>query len=540
MTTTRHTPLPFGGPLTSAAMESPLSQLDTAIVAAEGALTAETAARAAAVSAGDTALGARLDAIIIGSGTSDAETIDARGGYATLGAKVRAGAFDVRDYWQAGDTDWAPALQRANDVAAVTGGTVTAAAGVLDLAARVVFSEGVSLRCSLGGVYGAGTVFRCTTAAAGLSFGTRLAAGWSAKASDFLVDGNAVATNPLYIGVGSNATILRVFVSGAAAGDAGVRVESAQNFQWIGGLIQNNAGPGMLIDSGAGGLALYGVGINDNIGANLIVRETYGDGPYALPSHITFDHCVIERNAVVGANTWPRILVSHGEVIRFRDCAIEGGSSAVATVHTLMEIGVAGQYPTVSIDGGRIIGRLAGGGGGGTRAINHVIGRLVISGDTELVAHEVGLTLGTAGAVIADRLLWNNVTAHYTGAGSVPALTRRVQEGGESLRLPGAGDVVLYVGQTTDSGMKLQVDTAGTLGWAGGSGWTPDVTIYRYATGHLNVDGLLTATKLSGAALGVGNSAAATTPGSVVKKIQIFDVFHGTSLGYIAVYDTIT
>lgn len=39
--------------------------------------------------------------------------------------------------------------------------------------------------------------------------------------------------------------------------------------------------------------------------------------------------------------------------------------------------------------------------------------------------------------------------------------------------------------------------------------------------------------------LGVGNSAAATTPGTVVKKIEIFDA-SGTSLGFIAVYDSIT
>lgn len=39
--------------------------------------------------------------------------------------------------------------------------------------------------------------------------------------------------------------------------------------------------------------------------------------------------------------------------------------------------------------------------------------------------------------------------------------------------------------------------------------------------------------------LGVGNSVAATTPGTVVKKIQIFDAA-GVSLGFIAVYDTIS
>jgi hypothetical protein len=39
--------------------------------------------------------------------------------------------------------------------------------------------------------------------------------------------------------------------------------------------------------------------------------------------------------------------------------------------------------------------------------------------------------------------------------------------------------------------------------------------------------------------IGVGNSKAATTPGSVVKKIQVFDK-NGNSLGYLAVYDGIS
>lgn len=39
--------------------------------------------------------------------------------------------------------------------------------------------------------------------------------------------------------------------------------------------------------------------------------------------------------------------------------------------------------------------------------------------------------------------------------------------------------------------------------------------------------------------VGVGNSAVATTPGTVVKKIEIFDA-SGVSLGFIAVYDAIT
>lgn len=49
----------------------------------------------------------------------------------------------------------------------------------------------------------------------------------------------------------------------------------------------------------------------------------------------------------------------------------------------------------------------------------------------------------------------------------------------------------------------------------------------------------VTGKALTTGGLGVGNSAAATTPGTVVKKIEVFDAA-GASLGFIAVYNAIT
>ena len=57
----------------------------------------------------------------------------------------------------------------------------------------------------------------------------------------------------------------------------------------------------------------------------------------------------------------------------------------------------------------------------------------------------------------------------------------------------------------------------------------------RTAANVINATGKLTATS----GLGVGNSAAATTLGSVAKKMEIFDA-SGNSLGFIAIYDAIT
>jgi len=96
MTTTRHSPLPFGGPLTSAAMNSPLSQLDSAIGAEEAARAAETA-RATAIE------NVMIAGAAGGWATVPTEVVVARGGYATLGEKMRGSVFDVRDYWAVGD-----------------------------------------------------------------------------------------------------------------------------------------------------------------------------------------------------------------------------------------------------------------------------------------------------------------------------------------------------------------------------------------------------------------------------------------------------
>jgi hypothetical protein len=55
--------------------------------------------------------------------------------------------------------------------------------------------------------------------------------------------------------------------------------------------------------------------------------------------------------------------------------------------------------------------------------------------------------------------------------------------------------------------------------------------------GRLSVMGLGRVT--GGAGVGVGNSAAATTPGSVTRKMEVFDA-SGASLGFVPIYDTIT
>ncbi len=74
----------------------------------------------------------------------------------------------------------------------------------------------------------------------------------------------------------------------------------------------------------------------------------------------------------------------------------------------------------------------------------------------------------------------------------------------------------------------------GTMKWGGGS-LVSDVELARTAANLLNVNKKLSATQ----GIGVGNSAAGATLGTVVKKVQIFDEA-GASIGYLPVYDAIT
>ena len=62
-----------------------------------------------------------------------------------------------------------------------------------------------------------------------------------------------------------------------------------------------------------------------------------------------------------------------------------------------------------------------------------------------------------------------------------------------------------------------------------------DTNLYRSAADVLKTDDKL----ITAIGLGVGNSAAATTLGSVTKKMEVFDA-SGTSLGYVPIYDAIT
>lgn len=87
----------------------------------------------------------------------------------------------------------------------------------------------------------------------------------------------------------------------------------------------------------------------------------------------------------------------------------------------------------------------------------------------------------------------------------------------------------------TDANAQFNVRNDGLIEWGAGGASGLDTNLYRSAANILKTDDKLVAV----GGLGVGNSAAATTPGSVVKKMEVFDS-SGASVGFVAIYDAIT
>lgn len=96
-------------------------------------------------------------------------------------------------------------------------------------------------------------------------------------------------------------------------------------------------------------------------------------------------------------------------------------------------------------------------------------------------------------------------------------------------------DAVFVTRVVGDARERFLINAAGSIAWGAGNAPT-DTSLSRIEVGVLRnqAGGKI----ISQGGFGVGNSAAATTPGAVVKKIEVFDNV-GVSLGFIPVYATI-
>ena len=131
---------------------------------------------------------------------------------------------------------------------------------------------------------------------------------------------------------------------------------------------------------------------------------------------------------------------------------------------------------------------------------------------------------GVAGSSLAVGADDSSAVGVFDVGSSYPALKGLVVRGASGQ----SGNLQEW--QSSQRSSVLAVGPTGTLQLGGDA----SANLYRSAAATVKTDGLL----IAKGGLGVGNSSAASSPGRVVRKIQVFDA-SGASLGYAPVYDNI-
>lgn len=130
-------------------------------------------------------------------------------------------------------------------------------------------------------------------------------------------------------------------------------------------------------------------------------------------------------------------------------------------------------------------------------------------------------------AVVIDSTDAATYTERRDNRRLVKALLQPIANAGEILQICNAAGTT-YLDFSTNATPRLEMPNG------------PNFIIYSdgFSTVKFSVSGSTGDIRTAGN-LGVGNSASATTPGNVTKKIQVYDAA-GNSIGYLAVYDAIT
>lgn len=400
----------------------------------------------------------------------------------TGGAPLNARWFGAKGDNSNNDTT---AIQNALN-AASPGGDVVVPAGTYRIASNIQVPDGVNLLGEGNGYTSPATRFLCTAAGARISWGAIDTDTRGGVSGNFKIDGNNVATNPMYIAQAVQRTFMSIDVNNAAAGSAGILIEQAQNCLFMAVNSELNAGDGIRFDRGCGGLDFVRCEFDLNGAYNARFTQTTTEAVvYTVPSHIQFYGCLFERR--LNASTIGMVLIEAGTNINFYQCvfADSGATSATNLVRCQLNSynqtwGITFYNPTFQGNQTYVTGVSV-----GVSAVVSVRDPLV-----ESLLNQMSLVDGATIDWVAGPIPPNNVQNEFGGAGNNDAYVRyRLRSPLEVTRRTVANQIMTgFI--AGEAGQRMAMWNYG-MGWGSGADFAQDVRLERSVAGQLDLIGNL-------------------------------------------------
>lgn len=427
------------------------------------------------------------------------------------GAVVPSGWYNVKVYGATGDgsTDDTSAIQSAISAIPSTGGTLYIPAGTYKISSAVELKSNLVVQ---------GDGIDCTKIAQSGTSANGLHATNAANVDvrDLRVGGPASGTGVgIYFEHSSSNPVNYINITNVNIrqfGSHGLRMDSANASTLLKVISQNNGGHGFYLVGDLGvagaGIAVSGCYANDNTSSGYYLDGMVGSslsGCLGRSNAIDYNFincrsssctsCVSNGNGGVG---WQ---VSGGYGLSLLSCWLyDNGGVGVYVTSSAVAVSVIGLEDSTP-------------GGSATACIK-------VDTGSKATAFNVHNTTANSFASGTTQVFNDNSGGStYTGAMSL----------GSTLNV--SGETSISNNMSISGEFKIGSDT----------------NLYRVGANNLATDDSLTvgnnlysySNVTAAGHLGVGNSAAATTLGSVARKIEIFDE-NGSSLGFIPVYDSIT
>lgn len=413
----------------------------------------------------------------------------ALGEYGPL-ANMRAGVVNVLDHHDGSD-DYSDAIDAADMALGADGGVIQLPPGDIGISRNHQFRSGVNVVGRGSGSNVLTTHVIALHPSARFSFGERGSGNWGGASGEFVLDGNHISPQMLYIGRTLSRTISNIAVIYCAAGGSAVLVEEAQNNLFQCWEVNGNRGTGIEISRGAAGnlwvkpeLTLNGVDGGYHVA--FTGSESTPANLLAYPSNNGFYAAILERDGgALGAHIY------HGAGVDnyFLDSTTANQSGETGNPHVLME--AVSNGPSVLSARLRLVNHgFAGNGAAATAMDIDDAASIVLDGQTMMRDLANGYRFrDTSSRVFAiGRIQYSSVTnrLHGSSVGTLDGCLYHPLSTPVLQSVP-SGSTASLLQVDGESGARHRVNSIGTHQWGDGSGFSYDTVLSRGAANRLDL-----------------------------------------------------